>query len=84
MGWTEVLKSVMQHQSLLLLLTPPRRHRSWPAGRAGCSQNKGLGEVSVRCEAVGCDGVSLVSGKCKRPKWPAGAGVILFDSGVLT
>lgn len=37
---------------------------------AGCSQNKGLGEVTVRCEAVGCAGVSLFSGRCKRRKWP--------------
>jgi len=38
---------------------------------SGCSQNKGLGVVTVRCEAVGCAGVSLISGRCKRRKWPA-------------
>lgn len=61
-----------EQRSLLRFLGAEQRARL--AARrpicAGCSQNKGLGEVTVRCEAVGCAGVSLVSGRCKRRKWP--------------
>lgn len=57
---------------LLRLLTPIARARV-EARRpvcAGCSQNKGLGQVTVRCEATGCAGVSLIHGRCKRRNWP--------------
>lgn len=67
----EPLQSV--HAPLLHLLTPASR--ALVAARrpvcAGCSQNKGLGQLSVRCEATGCSGVSLLHGRCKRRKWPA-------------
>lgn len=72
MNRTDTCESVASHRSLLRLLTPTARVRVEVRRPvcAGCSQNKGLGEVSVRCEAVGCAGVSLASGKCKRRKWP--------------
>lgn len=63
---------LVENGSLLRFLDAAQRGRL-EARRpmcAGCSQNKGLGIVTVRCEAVGCAGVSLVSGRCKRRKWP--------------
>ena len=54
-------------EHLLSLLSPPQRV-TVEARRAvcePCSENKKLHTVSVKCEACGCAGVSLIHGRCK-------------------
>ncbi|MFN3167912.1 MAG: hypothetical protein ACE37H_12710 [Phycisphaeraceae bacterium] len=60
---------------LLSLLTPAQRDRVEARRRvcAPCSQNQKLSVVSVKCEACGCAGVSLIHGRCKLRKWPPGS-----------
>jgi hypothetical protein len=34
-----------------------------------CSQNRGLTDLTVKCKATGCAGLSLVTGRCPKNQW---------------
>lgn len=61
-----------QKKHLLSILTPAQNDlvEKRRACCEACRLSQGVTVLTVRCDACGCAGVSLVHGRCKLYKWP--------------